>query len=74
MHQCNPANQNPSSGPRDDSYYLVIEKQILWDMAQRIRASVEEISKHPSATHLIPIRDALTKISHEVFHLEVIAK
>ena len=54
--------------------FLVIEKQILRDIALGMHNAVSEIGKHPSCTHLIPCRESLTKLAELTNALESISK
>lgn len=56
------------------SEFLVIEKQILRDIALNIHNALSEIAKHPSCMHLIPCRESIGKLAEQVHALESIAK
>ena len=54
--------------------FLVIEKQILRDIALSMHNAISELCKHPSCTHLIPCRESLTKLAELTNSLESISK
>ena len=54
--------------------FLVIEKQILREIALGMHSAVSELCKHPSCTHLVPCRESLTKLAELTNALEAISK
>ena len=64
----------PPNPKEHREFFLVVEKQILRNLASSLRDSVEKISEYPSATHLLPVCEALVRVNNVADTLERISK